>query len=49
MSRALHYDPFDPEIIHGDPHPIYRRLRDEAPAYYVERYDCWALSRFADV
>ena len=45
----VRYDPFDPEILHGDPHPIYRRLRDEAPAYYVERYDCWALSRFADV
>src|SRR5262245_21225355 len=45
----VRYDPFDPEIIHGDPHPIYKRLRDEAPAYYVERYDCWALSRFEDV
>jgi len=45
----VRYDPFDPEIIHGDPHPIYKRLRDEAPAYYVERYECWALSRFEDV
>jgi hypothetical protein len=45
----VRYDPFDPEIIHGDPHRIYRQLRDEAPAYYVERYDCWALSRFEDV
>jgi hypothetical protein len=45
----LRYDPFDPEIVHGDPHPIYRRLRDEAPVYYVERFDCWALSRFEDV
>jgi cytochrome P450 len=45
----VRYDPFDSEIIHGDPHPIYRRLRDEAPVYYVERYDCWALSRFEDV
>ena len=45
----VRYDPFDPEIIHGDPHLIYRRLRDEAPAYYIERYDCWALSRFEDV
>src|SRR5215510_5326833 len=45
----VRYDPFDSEIIHGDPQPIYRQLRDEAPVYYVERYDCWALSRFADV
>jgi len=45
----LSYNPFAHEIIHGDPHPIYKRLRDEAPAYFIERYDCWALSRFADV
>jgi len=43
------YDPFAHEIIHGDPHPIYKRLRDEAPVYYIERFDCWALSRFEDV
>jgi cytochrome P450 len=48
-AAMVRYDPFDPEIIHGDPHPIYRQLRDEAPAYYVERFDCWALSRFEDV
>jgi hypothetical protein len=45
----LHYDPFDPEIIHGDPYPIYRRLRDEAPVYRLERFDAWVLSRFEDV
>jgi cytochrome P450 len=32
-----------------DPHPVYRRLRDEAPVYYLADYDCWALSRFADI
>ena len=26
-----------------------RRLRDEAPIYYNERYDVWALARHADV
>jgi cytochrome P450 len=45
----VHYDPFADEIVHGDPHPIYKRMRDEAPVYHVERYDCYALSRFADV
>ena len=45
----VRYDPFAAAIIHGDPYPIYQQLRDEAPAYYIERYDCWALSRFADV
>ena len=41
------YDPFDYEH-HDDPYPAYRRLRDEAPAYYNERYGFWALSRYAD-
>jgi cytochrome P450 len=42
------YDPYD-AAINADPYPTYRRLRDEAPIYYNERYDVWALSRHADV
>ncbi len=45
---GLYYDPYDVEI-DVDPYPTYRRLRDEAPLYYNERYDFWALSRFSDV
>ena len=45
---ALYYDPYDFEI-DTDPYPIWRRLREEQPLYYNERYDFWALSRFADV
>jgi len=45
---AIDYDPFA-ESVRNDPHPWYRRLRDEAPAYYMDRYDAWALSRFEDV
>lgn len=44
----IDYDPYSEEAL-ADPHPIYRRLRDEAPAYYVEKYDAWALTRFEDV
>ncbi len=44
----VYYDPYDREIL-SDPYPAFRRLRDEAPLYYNERYDFWALSRFADV
>lgn len=43
------YDPFAPEIVRGDPQPIYKALRDESPAHYLERWDAWALSRFEDV
>ena len=44
----LRWDPFD-ESLKDDPHPVWKRLRDEAPAYYDEQYDFWALSRFEDV
>lgn len=44
----LIYDPFSYQI-HEDPYPIYRRLREEAPAYYNEEKDFWALSRYDDV
>ena len=44
----VEYDPLSPEVL-ADPFPHYRRLRDEAPAYYSEKYDTWFLSRFADV
>jgi len=44
----LYYDPFDFEI-DTDPYPIWRRLREERPLYYNERYDFYALSRFEDV
>ena len=44
----LDFDPFAEELF-DDPFPIYRRLRDEAPDLYLERYDCFFLSRFEDV
>ena len=45
----IEYDPFDPELIHGDKYAIYKRLRDEAPVYYSEKLDCHVLSRFEGV
>ena len=42
------FDPYDWKT-HEDPYPIYKQLRDEAPAYYNESRDFWALSRHADV
>ena len=44
----LAFDPYSPEALE-DPLPIYARLRDEAPCYYIEKYDTWALTRFQDV
>ena len=44
----LYYDPYD-AAIDADPHPIWRRLRNEAPLYFNERHGFYALSRYDDV
>jgi cytochrome P450 len=48
VNAAADWDPYDTDA-DEDPYPIWRRLRDDAPVYRNERYDFWALSRFADV
>lgn len=47
-AADVYYDPFDFEI-DTDPYPVWRRLREERPLYYNERYDFFALSRYHDV
>src|SRR5688572_68563 len=47
-DSAVYFDPYDVDI-NADPYPVYKRLREEAPAYYNDRYDFWALSRYDDV
>jgi cytochrome P450 len=42
------YDPFTPEAI-LDAHTHDGKLRDIAPAVYLERYDVWAVARFEHV
>jgi cytochrome P450 len=44
----LYWDPFD-TAIDLDPHPVWRRMRDELPVYHNERFGFFALSRYADV
>ena len=44
----IYYDPYDVSIIEN-PYPLYRRMRQEAPLYYNEAHDFFALTRFADV
>jgi cytochrome P450 len=45
--EAVEYDPFCYEQ-DEDPYPIYRWMRDHAPAYYNERQGFYALTRFQD-
>ncbi|HEU4362607.1 MAG TPA: cytochrome P450 [Mycobacterium sp.] len=44
----LYYDPFDFDI-DDNPYPVWQRMRDEAPLYYNEKYNFYALSRYDDV
>ena len=42
------YDPFSEEF-QADPFVVYQWMRDEAPVYYNEKWNWWALSRWDDV
>ena len=48
VSGRVGFDPFSEEFF-ADPYPVYRRMRDEAPVYYSEKYDFYALTRHEDV
>jgi cytochrome P450 len=45
---AVYWDPYRPDFW-ANPYPVFRRLREEAPLYYNEQYDFYAVSRFSDV
>ena len=45
---AIYWDPITPEL-RDDPYPLWKRMRDEVPAYYNDRLDFYALSRFHDI
>jgi len=47
-TAEVYYDPFDFDI-DDDPYPTWKRLRDEAPLYYNDKYNFYALSRYEDV
>jgi cytochrome P450 len=48
VLSGVYYDPYDVEI-YRDPYPVFRRLREEAPLYFNERFEFYALSRFDGV
>ena len=47
-ANDVYFDPYD-VTINADPYPTFRRLREEAPLYYNEQHDFYALSRYEDV
>jgi cytochrome P450 len=49
MTKSqLVFDPFSDEFF-NDPYETYRRMRQEAPVYYDEQHDFYALTRHEDV
>lgn len=48
VPQDLVFDPYD-RVVSKAPYDIWKRLRDEAPLYYNEQYDFYALSRYDDV
>jgi cytochrome P450 len=48
QNTNLYWDPYDVDL-NMDPYPLLRRMRDDEPLYYNERYDFYALSRADDV
>ncbi len=47
-TEPIYYDPYDYDI-DAHPHPLWKRMRDEAPLYYNEKYDFFAVTRYKDV
>jgi cytochrome P450 len=47
-SSDLVYDPYDHDTMYN-PYPLFKRMRDEAPLYYSEEHDFYAISRFDDI
>ena len=48
QTSDVYYDPYD-VAIDADPYPTFQRLREEAPLYYNDRHDFFAVSRYDDV
>ena len=44
----VYWDPYRPDFW-ANPYPVFRRLREEAPLYYNDQHEFYAVSRFSDV
>lgn len=45
---AAGYDPLDPAVV-ADPHPTFRRLREEGPVFYLADLDHYLVTRYDDI
>lgn len=47
-TTTVQFDPFSEDFFNS-PYETYRRMREEAPVYYSQEYDFYALTRHEDV
>src|ERR1700691_4885991 len=47
-GSPMEFNPYSDSFF-DDPYETYRWMRDEAPVYYSERWDFYALTRYEDV
>jgi cytochrome P450 len=48
LNAPLEFDPFSDEYFNG-PYDLYKRMRDDSPVYFNEKYRFWALFRYHDI
>jgi cytochrome P450 len=48
QDGPIYWDPYDINLF-KDPYSVFRRMREEAPVYYNEKHDFYAVSRYDDV
>ena len=47
-GSEVYWDPYHPDIA-LNPYPVYKQMREQAPLYYNEQYNFYAVSKFEDV
>lgn len=47
LAASADWDPYDYDLL-CNPHDAFRTIREEAPLYYNEEYDFYALTRYED-
>lgn len=47
-NGSVYWDPYRPDL-GKNPYPTFKRLREEAPLYFNQEYNFYALSRFSDI
>ena len=48
LAEEIYWDPYDQGFV-LEPWPLFKRIREEAPVYYNEKHDFYAVSRAEDV